>query len=216
MSADGSPMQALILTGPVGSGKTSILNSLLACRQSEERWAVLMNDTGTTALDLACVEGGGVDVKTVFGACENSAKTGVPMQVAVLRFLKQKPRPRRLLVELSTLTQPAPLRKLLESVGGVKVQVVAVVPFPQHIELWKSSGTYQAQLEQASLLAVRGYNSEDVALDGERAVQVLEQQVSGKDIIPWEFGGGNEASNYLYLDRLASVLLKWLPHTQEN
>ena len=199
--------RVIILTGPVGSGKTSLLNSLLQLRPPGERWAVLMNDTGKTEVG-ANIDKTDVEVRTVFGACENSVKTGVPMRTAVLQTLK-KPRPLCFLIELSTIAQPVVLQELLLSVGGVAtVQVVAMVPQNLHSELWRSSAAYSAQLEQADVLAVR--KCEGPPLKAEEGGNGMERSFLGKDAVVWEFGSANAptCSSAVSLEQVASALLK--------
>jgi len=42
-----------LIAGPLGAGKTSPIRQLMAQRQPDERWAVLVNEFGQVGLDAA-------------------------------------------------------------------------------------------------------------------------------------------------------------------
>ena len=45
-----------LIAGPLGAGKTSLLQNLLAQRPADERWAVLINEFGQLGLDRALLQ----------------------------------------------------------------------------------------------------------------------------------------------------------------
>ena len=189
-SLPGAKSQVIILTGPVGTGKSSLLNSILELRPSEEPdWTVIVNDTGRTGVvaNAGTEAASNIHIHTVYGACEMSAKTGVPMRTAALRALLPRP-PRRIFIELSTLAQPTALRALLDNANAVaSTQVVALVPLMQHLDLWRLSVTYQSQLKQADVLALRLSDSGLKTNKQEEALNAIEQNLADKQIILWSF-----------------------------
>lgn len=220
-SLSGAKSQVIILTGPVGTGKSSLMNSILELRPSEEPdWTVIVNDTGRTEV----VAKGGAEpasnmrIHTVYGACEMSAETGVPMRTVALRALLPRP-PRRIFIELSTLAQPTALRALLDNANAVaSTQVVALVPLVQHIDLWRLSVAYQSQLKQADVLALRLSDSDLKTNKQEEALTAIKQNLADKQIILWGFENSGEyetsakgqAANYskVYsLKQVARILL---------
>ncbi|MGI2260139.1 CobW family GTP-binding protein [Shewanella sp. GXUN23E] len=105
-----------VITGFLGSGKTSFIQRLLASKPEDERWAVLINEFGEIGLDAALLgrsAGDEVVVREVAGGCMCCA-AGVPTQVAVTQILTRA-RPDRLLIEPTGLGHPDEILKLLRS-----------------------------------------------------------------------------------------------------
>lgn len=98
-----------IITGFLGSGKTTAILHLLNTKPADEKWAVLVNEFGEIGVDGSLVsgqhsEGNGVFIREVPGGCMCCA-AGVPMQVA-LNELLSRARPDRLLIEPTGLGHP--------------------------------------------------------------------------------------------------------------
>ena len=98
-----------IITGFLGSGKTTAILHLLNTKPADEKWAVLVNEFGEIGVDGSLVsgqhsEGSGVFIREVPGGCMCCA-AGVPMQVA-LNELLSRARPDRLLIEPTGLGHP--------------------------------------------------------------------------------------------------------------
>ncbi len=110
LTAPPRPYPLYVVTGPRGSGKTSLINALLALRPSHERWAILLNEEGHTQVDLTAA-GGQVTVKDAAGAC--ACCTGLVVFVSTLAALIRQTRPDRVFVEADA---QAALEPLLSSV----------------------------------------------------------------------------------------------------
>lgn len=103
-----------VITGFLGSGKTTAILNLLDDKPAGERWAVLVNEFGSVGIDGAIYEANNqAFVKEVPGGCL-CCSVGVPIQVAVNRLLREA-RPDRLLLEPSGLGHP---RRILETLRG--------------------------------------------------------------------------------------------------
>ncbi|HNK33558.1 MAG TPA: GTP-binding protein, partial [Plasticicumulans sp.] len=67
------PIPSYLLTGLLGSGKTTVLRALLAQAPAGSRPAVLVNDFGTVGIDAAVLAGAGgageITVREVGGGC---------------------------------------------------------------------------------------------------------------------------------------------------
>ncbi|MEO1818111.1 CobW family GTP-binding protein [Pseudomonas sp.] len=103
-----------LIAGPLGAGKTSLLQNLLAQRPADERWAVLINEFGQLGLDRALLQSStesGVSMAEIPGGCL-CCVNGVPFQVGLGRLLR-KARPDRLWIESSGLGHPAELLQQL-------------------------------------------------------------------------------------------------------
>ncbi|MCG9580930.1 GTP-binding protein [Vibrio tubiashii] len=85
-----------IITGFLGTGKTTAILNLLKEKPEGERWAVLVNEFGEIGIDGAMLTEQGALIKEVPGGCMCCA-AGVPMSVAITALLRTKPD--RLIVE---------------------------------------------------------------------------------------------------------------------
>lgn len=85
-----------IITGFLGTGKTTTILSLLKEKPQNEQWAVLVNEFGEIGIDGAMMTDQGALIKEVPGGCMCCA-AGVPMSVAITALLRTKPD--RLIVE---------------------------------------------------------------------------------------------------------------------
>ena len=107
-----------IITGFLGSGKTTAILSLLKAKPVDERWAILVNEFGDVGIDGSLLEGlqaktNQVFIREVPGGCMCCA-SGVPMQIALTQLLKQA-RPDRLLIEPTGLGHPKEVLKALQA-----------------------------------------------------------------------------------------------------
>ncbi|MEF1289981.1 CobW family GTP-binding protein [Vibrio sp. M260118] len=85
-----------IITGFLGTGKTTAILNLLKDKPEGERWAVLVNEFGEIGIDGALMTDQGALIKEVPGGCMCCA-AGIPMSVAITALLRTKPD--RLIVE---------------------------------------------------------------------------------------------------------------------
>lgn len=89
-----------LISGPLGAGKTTAINHLLAHRPHGERWAVLINEYGLVGLDAALISGESrgpeVAVREVAGGCI-CCSASFMFDVSLVLLLQR--RPDRLLIE---------------------------------------------------------------------------------------------------------------------
>lgn len=102
-----------LLTGFLGSGKTTTLLHLLAHKPQNENWAVLVNEFGEIGIDGALLANRGATLKEIPGGCM-CCVNGLPMQVGLNRLLQQN-KPDRLLIEPTGLGHPRQLLQMLTS-----------------------------------------------------------------------------------------------------
>ncbi|MDN6855117.1 CobW-like GTP-binding protein [Pseudomonas sp. CAN2814] len=119
-----------LIAGPLGAGKTSLLQALLEQRPAGERWAVLVNEFGQVGLDAALLarDEDGIALGEVAGGCL-CCVNGAPFQVGLARLLR-KARPQRLFIEPSGLGHPAQLLAQLRAApweGVLAVQPMLMV-----------------------------------------------------------------------------------------
>ncbi len=103
-----------VITGFLGTGKTSLIKRLLANKPEGETWAVLVNEFGKIGLDASLLDQKtqkSIQIKEVAGGCICCA-AGVPLQVAVNQLL-MKAKPDRLLIEPTGLGHPQAILTML-------------------------------------------------------------------------------------------------------
>jgi len=102
-----------IITGFLGSGKTTSILNLLKEKQDAAPWAVLVNEFGEIGIDGAILQASGVAIKEVPGGCI-CCVAGLPMQVALNQLIRTV-RPSRILIEPTGL---AHLSQLVATLTG--------------------------------------------------------------------------------------------------
>ncbi|WP_261817686.1 CobW family GTP-binding protein [Vibrio gallicus] len=101
-----------IITGFLGTGKTTAILNLLKNKPAGENWAVLVNEFGEIGIDGALMSEQGAMIKEVPGGCM-CCTAGVPMSVGINLLLRQKPD--RLLIEPTGLGHPKQVMATLTS-----------------------------------------------------------------------------------------------------
>jgi len=103
-----------LITGFLGSGKTTAINHLLRQRPDGERWAVLVNEFGQVGIDGSLIEQqDGIAVKELAGGCLCCA-LGPSLPITLATLLRQF-RPDRLLIEPTGLGHPAQIIDTLQN-----------------------------------------------------------------------------------------------------
>lgn len=100
-----------LVTGFLGSGKTTSILHLLAQKDPAEKWAVLVNEFGEVGIDGALLADSGALLKEIPGGCM-CCVNGLPMQVGLNTLLRQG-KPDRLLIEPTGLGHPKQILDML-------------------------------------------------------------------------------------------------------
>jgi hypothetical protein len=88
------PIPVTIITGGLGSGKTTAIRQLVAAKPPSEVWALLVNEMGAVGVDGAAIEAaeaaGAVAVRQIAGGCLCCVSAGLltPAIAQVLRQVK--------------------------------------------------------------------------------------------------------------------------------
>lgn len=100
-----------LITGFLGSGKTTSILHLLAQKDPAEKWAVLVNEFGEVGIDGALLADSGALLKEIPGGCM-CCVNGLPMQVGLNTLLRQG-KLDRLLIEPTGLGHPKQILDML-------------------------------------------------------------------------------------------------------
>lgn len=150
-----SPIKTHIITGFLGTGKTTTLLHLLAHKPQQQKWAVLVNEFGEVGIDGALLSQSGAAIREVPGGCICCAQ-GLPMQVALNQLIREQ-NPDVLLIEPTGLGHPANLLEQLsasqyQGVLALGATLTLVNPQALFNERYLSHDTYRQQLLLADVL----------------------------------------------------------------
>ena len=108
MNGDFKAIPTNLITGFLGSGKTTAILELLKSKPLGSRWAILVNEFGDVGIDGAFLEQNeiaeGTFIKEVPGGCICCA-AGLPLQMA-LNLLIKRANPERILIEPTGVGHP--------------------------------------------------------------------------------------------------------------
>ena len=99
-----------LITGFLGSGKTTSILHLLAHKDPNEKWAVLVNEFGEVGIDGALLADSGALLKEIPGGCM-CCVNGLPMQVGLNTLLRQGKPPCAFSIRACCWTKKAPAMK---------------------------------------------------------------------------------------------------------
>ena len=151
-----------IITGFLGSGKTTLIRHLLQHKPAGERWAVLVNEFGEIGVDASLLNPGGdpiegIAVAEVAGGCMCCAM-GVPSKVALNQLIRRH-KPDRILIEPTGLAHPQQVLTLFsgeqyQPLLDVRASICVVDPWcftqPKFLEL----PAFHSQLQLADVILV--------------------------------------------------------------
>lgn len=153
------PIPAHVVTGALGSGKTTVIARLLAAKPAAQNWVVLLNEfseAGIDALTVASAARGAFDVRLIPGGClccagEQDFRRNLQELVAVTR-------PDRIIIEPSGLGHPGGIVDELlgyESRGALRLAGIVALVDPHQLRSGLAPGSDAlAQVEIADSLVL--------------------------------------------------------------
>lgn len=93
-----------LISGFLGTGKTTALKSLMAQKDPNEKWVIIVNEFGEIGIDGAVLSDDGVPVAEIAGGCL-CCTAGTEMGATVSKMLESQPD--RLMIEASGLAHAA-------------------------------------------------------------------------------------------------------------
>lgn len=145
---------AYLLSGFLGSGKTTTLNNLLTQRPQNEQWAILVNEFGELGLDDALLaDDDATLIRQVSGGCLCCAQ-GPAFALALSQLASANPT--RLFIEPTGLGHPAQIRTQLEQHPALSFYATfTLVDLTQLLDPeYRHDSLYQQMLAEASYLVL--------------------------------------------------------------
>ncbi|KAF5834602.1 CobW/HypB/UreG, nucleotide-binding domain-containing protein [Dunaliella salina] len=143
------PIPCTVVTGALGTGKTTCLQDLIRNKPHNERWAIIVNEFGAVGIDGAILGASAdqqqdVSVRELAGGCMCCTLSG-PFGASIAQVIRQA-KPDRLLIEPSGLGHPAGLLDVLQGEhlhSAVQVNaVVCLVNIGSHRALEESTSYF--------------------------------------------------------------------------
>jgi len=158
-----------VITGFLGTGKTTTLQYLLKQKPAHEKWVVLLNEFGKTGLDSDLLNNDEVVVSQVAGGCLCCA-TPLLFQTALNKIIRFE-KPQRILIEPSGLGHPDKIVELLKQdqyQNILKIEAVLTLIDARNLndKRYREHDIYQRQLAVADIFVA---NKIELATDQELA-----------------------------------------------
>lgn len=147
-----------IITGFLGSGKTTLIHSLIEQKPVDEKWAILVNEFGQIGIDQAMFDArDDVVIKGLPGGCL-CCQLAFVLQAALVNLLARS-KPDRVIIEPSGLGHPAGLLDLLRGEAFhavVDVHDIIATLDPRRLDdaRARQHDTFRDQLEMADAIAL--------------------------------------------------------------
>lgn len=181
-----TPIPALIISGFLGSGKTTLVRHLLAQAQAEGvKLAIISNEFGDTGIDRALLDAGEEGLVELDGGCVCCKLSDALGET--LEMLLTQVRPDRLIIETSGVALPGELmvqfwRPPVDAL--ISEEVVAVVVDGEYfLRERPEDDTFLAQLEAADIVLLNKCDLlEQESIDG--ATALIAELTGGQPLIP--------------------------------
>lgn len=121
-----------LFSGFLGTGKTTAIKSLMAQKNPDEKWLIIVNEFGEIGIDGAVLSDNGIPVAEISGGCLCCA-AGPQMGQTIKKMLQQQ-RPDRILIEASGLAHAAGVIDELKSpefAGALEIGAVFTLIDPR-------------------------------------------------------------------------------------
>ncbi|WP_386080373.1 CobW family GTP-binding protein [Vreelandella sp. F11] len=147
-----------IITGFLGSGKTTLIHSLIKQKPVDEKWAILVNEFGQIGIDQAMFDSrDDVVIKGLPGGCL-CCQLAFVLQAALVNLLARS-KPDRVIIEPSGLGHPAGLLDLLRGDAFhevVEVRDIIATLDPRRLDdpRARQHDTFRDQLDMADAVAL--------------------------------------------------------------
>lgn len=141
-----APLPLVVLGGFLGSGKTTVLNRILA-GAGDRTVMVLVNDFGTIAVDAELIRARSATMLTLANGCVCCA-VGGDLFAAFDRALEMRPRPDHLVIETSGVADPGRIADFARAEPEFKLDQVVTLLDALNIEQGLADPLLRATLER--------------------------------------------------------------------
>ncbi|PLA74284.1 hypothetical protein CYQ88_07135 [Hydrogenovibrio sp. SC-1] len=158
------PIPVTLITGLLGSGKTTAINSLLQQKPKNETWGLLINELGKVGIDSLVLQTTQQPIEVVSGGCI-CCSAAFGYQQALQSLLKQPLQ--RILIEPTGLGHPAKIIDTLRKFQPtVKLEQTLCMVTPQQLtpDFWQKSAVLRDLVSLADRLLL---NKVDTATEAE-------------------------------------------------
>jgi G3E family GTPase len=132
MSLPNANLPVTILSGYLGSGKTTLVNAML--RQANgKRLAIMVNEFGDLPIDADLIEAEGDDLIALAGGCV-CCSYGDDLTAALAQMAAMQPPPDHIVLEASGVALPGAIAASLSLMQGIETAVVVVLADVGQIE----------------------------------------------------------------------------------
>ena len=192
-----------LVTGFLGSGKTTLINQLIATKPADERWALLINEFGRIGVDGALLASSqdsyttnDIAIREVSGGCI-CCTSQLPLQIALSCLLSDH-HPKRLLIEPTGLAHPRELIKQLSAPHwqtALKMQAVITVlnALQWQTDKYRNHEGFQAHIRDADVLVINRYAQ--LSTDEKQALQTWIEKLNAQVFIIWTESDNQTATN---------------------
>ena len=192
-----------LVTGFLGSGKTTLINQLIATKPADERWALLINEFGRIGVDGALLASSqdsyttnDIAIREVSGGCV-CCTSQLPLQIALSCLLSDH-HPKRLLIEPTGLAHPRELIKQLSAPHwqtALKMQAVITVlnALQWQTDKYRNHEGFQAHIRDADVLVLNRYAQ--LSTDEKQALQTWIEKLNAQVFIIWTESDNQTATN---------------------
>lgn len=158
-----------VITGFLGSGKTTAIAKLVEQRAAGEKWSIFVNEFGSVSIDQALVdsESDSVEVQELSGGCACCAQS-VPFQPLLAQFIRRT-KPDRLILEPTGAGHPARIVEILRGPSFAKIldvrNIICLID-PKDFDDAQRRDTiaFQDQLQLAEIVLLNWTDHRDRAL----------------------------------------------------
>ncbi|NIG14548.1 GTP-binding protein [Pantoea sp. Cy-640] len=179
-----------LITGFLGSGKTTTLLHLLAHKPANEKWAILVNEFGEIGIDGALLADRGATLKEIPGGCM-CCVNGLPLQVGLNMLLKQT-QPDRLIIEPTGLGHPKQLLNMLRAAvyqPWIRVEATLTLLDPRQLSDTRvtENENFRDQLIAADIIIANKSDKWD-AEDRQRLASWQQQHLGDRQLVEASWG----------------------------
>ncbi|OWS74737.1 MULTISPECIES: CobW family GTP-binding protein [Pantoea] len=179
-----------LITGFLGSGKTTTLLHLLAHKPANEKWAILVNEFGEIGIDGALLADRGATLKEIPGGCM-CCVNGLPLQVGLNMLLKQT-QPDRLIIEPTGLGHPKQLLNMLRAAvyqPWIRVDATLTLLDPRQLSDTRvtDNENFRDQLIAADIIIANKSDKWD-AEDRQRLASWQQQHLGDRQLVEASWG----------------------------